>query len=165
MSKLITTTTVRKAKVYGTRSGAPFRKEDVQAIGEFIDKVRNKTPLNILKEITKHKTHVIYNYIEWNNEIAGAEYRLQQVRNIVNHITIEIKGVGASDVPLRAFFSVRKEFDGTPVYVDVHMTFSEDYYRLQVIQQAYTTLRNWRERYMQYEELQDVIAAISPFIK
>lgn len=153
-------------KKYGARYGAPFKKKHAQVIGEFLDNIPEeiRDPPNILKEIKKHKEHVIHDYIEWDDKKASVEYRLQQIRNIVNHVTYKIKEVGSPDVPIRAFYSVHKEDNGAPVYVHVHMTFTNEYYRLQVIQRAYTELCHWCERFKQYEELKDVIAAISPFV-
>lgn len=153
-------------KKYGVRSGSPFRKDDAQAIGEFIDGVEDKTPLGILSEIEKNKRHVIHDYIEWNDDIASSEFRLSQVRNIVNHITIEIVEVNDSKVPIRAFYSVRKETNGkTPVYVDVKTAFSKEYYRDQVVERAFSELKNWRERYNHlYKELGNIFTAIDPLI-
>lgn len=153
-------------KKYGVRPGSPFRKDDAQAIGEFIDDVKDKTPVGILDEIKKHKNHVIHNYIEWNNDVASVEFRLTQVRNIVNHITIKIVKVNSKKVPIRAFYSVRKETNGkTPVYVDVKTVFSKEYYKEQVVERAFSELKNWRERYNHlYKELGKIFTAIEPFI-
>lgn len=153
-------------KKYGVRTGSPFKKEDAQIIGEFIDNVKDKTPIGILDEIKNNTDHVIHDYIEWNDEIASTEFRLSQVRNIVNHITIEIVKVNSNKVPIRAFYSVRKETNGkTPVYVDVKTAFSKDYYREQVIERAFSELKNWRERYNHlYKELRGVFSAIEPFV-
>lgn len=152
------------SKAYGTRPGAPFKKGHAQEIGEFIENISDRTPENILNAVAINKEHILYSYIEWDNKKAGYEYRLQQIRNIVNHITIETKKVG-EDLPVRAFFSVKKERNGkTPIYVTLNMAFSNEYYRNQILSQAKSELRNWRERYKQYKELSGIIKAISPFI-
>jgi len=157
--------TVEKKK-YGARPGAPFKKDDAQAIGVFIDNIKDKTPINILEEIKKNKEHLIHDYIEWNDEIASTEYRLSQVRNIVNHITIEIVKVNDNKVPIRAFYSVHKITNGkTSMYVNVETAFTEEYYREQVVERAYSELKNWRERYNHlYKELKEVFSVIEPFI-
>ena len=153
-----------KQKVYGVRKGAPFKKGDAQAIGEFIDSVEVKSSKKILARIKKNKKHIIHGLIEWDDSIAGEEFRLQQVRNIVNHVTIEIKEIG-DGLPVRAFFSVNKPDNGdTTVYVDLNTTFSDDYYRSQVISRAKSELSNWQERYHQYNELRGIVGNISKFL-
>jgi len=151
-------------KVYGVRKGAPFKKGDAQAIGEFIDGIDVKSSKKILARIKKNKRHIIHGLIEWDDTIAGEEFRLQQVRNIVNHVTIEIKEIG-DGLPVRAFFSVNKPDNGdTTVYVDLNQTFSDDYYRSQVISRAKGELSNWQERYHQYNELSEIIGKIFIFL-
>jgi len=153
-----------KQKVYGARKGAPFKKGDAQAIGEFIDSIDVKSSKKILARIKKNKKHIIHGLIEWDDTIAGEEFRLQQVRNIVNHVTIEIKEIG-DGLPVRAFFSVTKQDNGeNVVYVDLNQTFSDDYYRSQVISRAKSELSNWQERYHQYNELRGIVGSISKFL-
>ena len=153
-----------KQKVYGVRKGAPFKKGDAQAIGEFIDGIDVKSSKKILARIKKNKKHIIHGLIEWDDTIAGEEFRLQQVRNIVNHVTIEIKEIG-DGLPVRAFFSVTKQDNGeNVVYVDLNQTFSDDYYRGQVISRAKSELSNWQERYHQYTELRGIVGSISKFL-
>lgn len=153
-----------KKKRYGARSGAPFKKKDAQEIGEFIERMDIKTPKNILKEVKKNKECIIYSYLEWDDNKAAEDFRLQQIRNIVNHITIVVKDVDNS-LPIRAFHPVMAESNGkTPIYIDLDMAFSNDYYRIQVISRAKTELQNWRERYRQYDELKEIVFAISSFI-
>lgn len=157
--------TVIIKNIYGARSGAPFSKKDAQEIGEFIERIQLKTPDNILTEIKRNKKHKIYNLIEWDDAKASHEYRLHQVKNIVNHITIEIKEIGTENVPIRAFYSIRQEQNGSfPQYVDVQTTFSNEYLRAQVISRAMSELRNWRERYRQYSELSEIIKIMEPYI-
>ena len=154
----------KKKIIYKARNGAPFKVDDAQDIGEFIEKIPEKTPENILKSIKKNPRHTIYDCIEWDDKKASYQYRLQQVRNIVNHITIEIEEIGSS-VPVRAFYSVNSIKDKGPVYVDIEMAFKKEYYRDQIRQRAYVELNNWRERYVIYKELKPIVKAISPFLK
>ena len=152
--------TIEVKKTYGAREGAPFKKEHAQDIGEFINSLPLKTSENILGAIGANKNHVLYSYIEWNNKIAGHNYRLQQVRNIVNHVTIEIKEIG-DELPVRAFYSITDEKDednhGRPVYIDLHTAFEDEYCRAKIISRAKSELNNWRERYHQYSELSKII--------
>ena len=149
---------------YGARVGSPFKVEHAQKIGEFIEKIPVKSTENILNAIAIKKKHLLYNYIEWDDVRAGHEYRLQQVRNIVNHVTIEITETGDS-LPIRAFYSVIPKDDSEQkVYVDLQMCFSNEHYRNQVVDRAKHELDNWVERYKQYNELSKFVYAIKPLI-
>jgi len=151
-------------KKYNAIPGAPFKKEDVQAIGEFIENAPDKSTTGLLRHIREHTDHVIHSYIEWDDKVAAQKHRLQQVRGIVEHISIEIEDVGAS-VPLRAYFSVKDEDNKRPHYEPVDVTFSRKDYREQVIERAKRELKNWAERYRAYNELQPFVRAIRGLLK
>lgn len=153
-------------KKYYARTGAPFKGEHVQQIGEFIEGVENRTTENILNEIRSNPSHVIHDYIEWDDNKAADSYRLGQVRNIVSHVEVKILDV-EEKAPVRAFQSVTIENSkvNERVYVPIDYVFDHDFERKQVIGRALVELRNWRERYKIYKELHDVIDKIEPFIK
>ena len=154
-----------KGKIkYGARMGSPFKKEDAQAIGVFIENVPKKTPENILKEIEKHEGHPIYKYIEWDDDEASLQYRLHQVRNIVNHITIEV--LGQDDrLPVRGFFSIKYVGDVEREYVSLETVFSDDKITSQVVERAWCELHNWTERYRQYNDLKKATKVIEKILK
>lgn len=154
---------MKETKVYKAREGAPFRKDDVDEIGQFIYGIKERTTENVLNEIKKHSNEIIHFYIEWNDKKASHEYRLQQIRNIINHIEIEIVFHGETK-PIRAFHSIKQEEGGKPIYVDVVTTFSDDYSRNKVIERAETELRNWRDRYSTYKELKPILEKITIFL-
>ena len=149
-----------ETKIYEARVGAPFKAEDAQPIGEFIEKHSGESTTKILEEIRRNPKHPIHNYIEWNDKKASEEYRLHQVRNIVNHITITIKNVN-NDPPIRAFYNV-KESSTTigKIYVTLNTAMSEEYYHTQIIERAKTEIQHWMDRYRQYNELQSIINLI-----
>lgn len=153
-----------KAGTYIARNGAPFKKKEAKDIGEFVYKIPDKSTEHILEEIKKYPKHIIHSYIEWNDKIASKQYRLQQVRNIVNHIEIVIRKE-YSNKPIRAFVSVKQSKDtDKPTYIDVQTVFTDEYQRRQVIRRALTELINWRDRYEIYTELTDIITALTPYL-
>ncbi|MGV9206225.1 MAG: hypothetical protein ACOC44_19645 [Promethearchaeia archaeon] len=158
-------------KKYLPRNGAPFKKDDAQEIGEFIENCKDKSTEGILEEVKKHPDSKIYQYLEWNKDKAAEKFNLQQIRNIVNHIEVKIVQIGSSepvelDVQVNAFQSVIPEesnpdlYSGEKVYVSQDEAMKKDFYRKQVIERAKTELRNWRARYKQYRELQNIIKKI-----
>jgi hypothetical protein len=160
---------MRKEKItnmYVPRIGAPFREEDAQDIGEFIY-VRNngKTTEELLAAIENDKQSTIAKYIEWNDKKASRQYRLHQVRNIANHVEIEIivtRLDEPSSVPItittRAGHSIN--LDDARRYYDYHTVLATPEYREQILARAKTELKNWMERYEVYQELSHIISVI-----
>lgn len=65
-----------------------------QAIGEAIRAATEGREVNKQKllEQAKDPNHPLHKCLEWNDKKAGHEYRLYQIRNIVNCVTVEIEG-------------------------------------------------------------------------
>ncbi|HDK27945.1 MAG TPA: hypothetical protein ENG48_12770 [Candidatus Atribacteria bacterium] len=152
-------------KIYKRRQGAPFKEEDTQEIGEFIENCPDKTTKGILEEIKKHPEHKIYSLFEWDKDKAVELYQLQRVREIVSHIEVEVIKIGSSEpvelnVSLSAFKSVVPVNSTERVFVPIDEVMSNKNYREQVIERAKVELNNWIERYSQYEELEKLAMKI-----
>lgn len=157
LKQLLKTKTLQQTqKIYKTRQGSPFKEEDAQIIGEFIDSTSDKSTKGILEAVRNNPDCAMYKYIEWDDTKAADEYRLQQIRNIVEHIIIEVRQIG-NHLPIRAFYSIREIGDSEPKYVSMETAFDNVSYRQQIIERAKSELRNWAERYSQYEELSSLI--------
>jgi len=154
-----------KIKTFKARTGSPFKEEEAQEIGEFIYDIKERTTENILNEIKKHPNHIIYSKIEWNDKKASDKYRLQQVRNIVNHIEIEIISVSSgkkTNIPV--FPTVHIEKNKPNQYVDIITVMKDKDMKSQIIDRAKVELDNWCRRYECYIELQNVVKQIRKFI-
>jgi hypothetical protein len=152
-----------KKIIYKPRIGAPFKESDADEIGKFIYSVDKRTPENLLNAIKNNPDTVIHKYIEWDDKKASNEYRLQQIREIVNHIEVVVSVCGEQK-PIRAFYSVSVPESNKPQYVDYSTVFSTELLRSQVIDRALNELTNWRNRYQTYKELEKIINAIDPFL-
>ena len=155
-------------KVYKARNGSPFKMEDAQEIGEFIENCSDKSSKGILEEIKRHPEHKIYRFIEWDNKKAGAMYRLQAVRNIINHLEVDIVRIGNTEptqlnVSVSAFQSVMDDVEGK-IYVSMEDGISNDFYRQQIIKKARTELINWTAKYNQYKELAIITQTIKSLL-
>jgi len=154
--------------IYVARQGAPFKKEDVQEIGKFIEKCKDKSTRGILKEVKKHPESKIHSYIEWDIKKGSELYQLSRIREIVNHIEIEIIRFGNNDpvdldVSISAFKSVCPEGSKDRIYVSVEEGMTNEHYREQIVSRAKVELKNWMERYEQYDELSKIIDALDEF--
>lgn len=147
---------MNQKKVYLPRIGAPFKENDAQTIGEFVYKLKGSSTAEILSNIKKNKSHTIANYIEWDDKLASEQFRLQQVRNIVNHIEIKIETLGDGR-PIRMFHSIKIPEQQKRVYMDYETMASQEFALEQVISRAKVELDNWVERYQQYSQLSNYV--------
>jgi len=152
-------------KVYKARVGAPFKQEDAQQIGEFIENCKDKTTRGILVEIKKNPKHKIYSLFEWNKTKAVELYLLQRVREIISHIEVEVVRIGEQEpmvlsVSVSAFKSVLPVNSEERVYASFDEGMNNELYRKQIIERAKTELRNWMDRYNQYKELEVIIKTL-----
>ena len=152
-------------KVYHKREGAPFKDEDAQEIGEFIESCKDKSTKGILEEVKKHPESKIYSLFEWDKDKAAELYQLQRVREIVSHLEVKIIRIGNRepvmlDVSISAFKSVRPRDSDERVFASSEEIMNDDYLREQVVMRAKIELKNWMERYNQYKELETIIRTI-----
>lgn len=160
-------------KIYKPRTGAPFNQEDAYEIGDFIyNKCDQLSTEEILKEIKKNPNHTIAKYIEWDNDRAGNLYRLQQVRDIVNHISVTIERIGDSEpqnisVDIQRAVNSVSNFnettgmnEGEKVYANYETTMQNPSYRAQIVRKELLILKNWADRNRVYPELKDVCEGI-----
>jgi len=152
-------------KIYEARIGAPFRKEDAQEIGEFVENCKDKTTRGILEEIKKHPESKIHSYFEWDKNKAVELYQLQRVREIISHIEVNIISIGNKEpinlnVSISAFKSVQPVNSEERVYAPAEDYVNIEAYRSQVISRAKIELINWTEKYNQYKELSTIVETI-----
>jgi len=142
---------IQKIK-YKARAGAPFKVDDAQAIGEEISDIRTKQPRTIVEKARNPET-TLHKYFDWNNSVAGEKWRLQQARNIVNHL-IEVKIIQGEEVEVKSFFPVinaQKE----NVYVTQTEAVSNPNYRRQLLMDMKITLENLLKLINIFSSLED----------
>ena len=129
-------------KKFKARTGSPFKQEDAQKVGEELDKIKSKenlTPESVVG-VAKNKKSVLHKYFEWDNDEAAEKWRLQQARNIVNHI-IEIVVIRGKEEETKAFFAVVTQ-EKENVYVGRAEAMKVPSYRKQLLGQMENTLQN-----------------------
>jgi len=130
-------------KIFKARVGAPFKKEDAQKIGEEIESIKitegSLTPELVVK-YAKKKTNFLNQYFEWDDTEASKKWRLQQARNIVNHI-VEVVIIKNEENDVKAYYSVITE-EGNNEYVSRYEAITIKSYREQLIDEMETTLEN-----------------------
>ena len=136
-----------KKKQYFARAGSPFKKGEAQRYGERLDYLTSKnrgriTPEMVIEE-AKLKSSVFHNYFEWDNTEAAEQYRIQQARNLINHI-VEIVVIEGKQSKQRSFFSI-KNGGGNKAYVTIKTAVTKPNYRVQLLNQLISTMENATE--------------------
>jgi len=153
---------LKNKKYYIARPFAPFKKEDAQEIGKFIENCSDKSTEGILNTIKKNPKSKIYSYIEWDVNKASKLYQLQKVREIINHLEVEVIYLGNKEpmkmeVAIRAFENVSLENSNKREYVSIEKGMTKEYYRKQIISRAKAELKSWIEINRKYKEFARII--------
>lgn len=131
-------------KEYFARNGAPFKKGQAQKYGERLEYLSSTNKGKVTPEIViqdaKTKKSIFHDYFEWDETQAAKQYRLQQARNLINHV-IEVVVIEGKESKQRSFFSVKNGNDET-VYVTVKKAITTPNYRVQLLNQLIATMEN-----------------------
>jgi len=136
-----------KTKKFKARTGAPFSVDDAQKIGEELEEIKSKkllNPSNIV-ERAKNPKSILHQYFEWDNNEAAEKWRLQQARNITNHI-LEVIVIKGNPIEERAYFNVTAKNDTTAkdenIYVSLAEVIKTPSYKKQLLKEMEVTLEN-----------------------
>ena len=80
---------------YGATKGAQFSKEKAQLFGEVIERIekqQGKVVPEVVVAEARQLSCPLHNYFEWDNTVAAEQYRLQQARHLLNHLTVVVGG-------------------------------------------------------------------------
>lgn len=150
------------AMAYQFKEGFRFENVNPQKAGERIEKIRARTnglltPEHVVEDARSVRSP-LHNAFEWNDTVAAEKYRLDQASYLIRAIIVVPQGETSDRPPLRAFVNVKKDEQRGYTSLDVAMSDSD--LRAQVVQQAWSELLGWRERYREYQELAKVFSVI-----
>lgn len=145
--------------------GAPFSEKKAQVYGEYVDELKEKRggavrPVDVVK--AAYDAHsVLHGYFEWDDELAGAKYRIHQARQLLNHLTVVIKTNG-DERDQKAYLNVSliTEDSVEPIYVTVERALTDEDFRKQILEKAIAEAEYWQQKYMEYTELSGIFMAI-----
>ncbi len=129
-------------KKFKARNGATFSVKDAQRIGEELELIKSRevlNPENVVKR-AKDKKSILNKYFEWDNTEAAEKWRLQQARDIVNHV-VEVIVIRGEQIEERAFFNVIAKNDDR-IYVSFAEAVKIPSYRKQLLNEMQTKLEN-----------------------
>jgi hypothetical protein len=161
------------ARQYRAAPGAPFDDKQAQKYGTFLERKVGlgeglRSPADIVEASrpVKAPTHEVF---EWDDAEAADQYRLQQARQLVNHIMV-IRQTDDGPVVTRAYHSVVAKADpdderATRGYVSEAIVWREPKLRDQVVRDALRELQSWRDRYQHYAALAAEVALVEQALK
>ena len=145
-----------KAKLYKARKTSSYSNKDAQIIGKFIEvnfPNGNLTPLDLLKSAKPIKSS-IHKYFEWDDTKAAHKWRLEQAREIISILYIEV-----NDIETRAYESIYIENEGRE-YKNINSILDSSKLLDQVLDKAIQEITYWENRYKNLSELRGIFKEI-----
>ena len=152
---------------YRARKSAHFSNEKAQIYGVCIEEIMSSQEGKVQPKDVVHVAEGIdsplHECFEWNNEVAGANYRLVQARHLMGNIVrVTIQTEDNKETEQRAFLNVElpdKE-QSTHVYISIQEALTNEEYRQQILKKAMSEITYWQQKYKEYHELSDIFKAI-----
>lgn len=138
-------------KIYKAREGAGFGDTKAKEFAEYRDANNLKTPDEIYEDARDNESSPFYAALDWNNETAGDKYRISQIKNIINHISVKIIYVGGEFVEYERGFVYIKGDESREIK-SIEEALNEPKDRNYLIREAWSNLEGWLARYKQYKK-------------
>lgn len=145
--------------VYKWRVGS-HQSGNAQIAGEMCAELEAKGQLTAsnLVDVNRPEDAPLHDSFEWDDSIAGEEWRKQQARHIIQAITVV---AGPTQEPKRIFYSVETT---VPNYDSVQTIIrSEDKYQ-KLLEMARREMEQFERKYAEILELSAVFDAINEFL-
>lgn len=132
-------------KIYKARTGAPFKEEDAQRVGETIESLKDrdgKITTEMIVDFAKDTESGLHSYFEWDDSEAAKQFRSSQARQLINHV-VEIIVIAGEKTEQRSFVSVNDGEEGKgKAYVTLSLALKEEPYRKQLLNKMIATMKN-----------------------
>lgn len=137
-----------------------FTKVNPQVAGEVCEQLaaKNKLTAQSLVDISEPETAPLHNAFEWDNQIAGNEWRKHQARNIIHSLVI----VREEAEPQKVYFNLDKK-ENEYTHIDVILSSEDDYQKM--MSNALQELITFQRKYARLSALKPVFDAIDNLSK
>ena len=155
-------------RIYKCSKGASFGEEKAQVYGQELYRLTRRKkgrlkPVDIVDD-AKSEASPLHGYFEWNNIFAGQNWRLQQARQLVNHIEIEIVRPDTNETQsIKAFYSYIEEIpnDGKEqFYVTAETVARDEVIKKVLLEKAMAEIITWKKRYAELGDLGEIFGII-----
>lgn len=106
-------------------------------------------PKDVVK-IAEKPSSPLHRYFQWDDSVAGHQYRLMQARILITTVRVQYEGERKD-----AYFNV--QVSGGRGYVSRDVVMSDKKMQRQVVHYAATQLKHWQETYRDVSELEGII--------
>lgn len=152
--------------VYQWRPGSRFSTVDAQTAGERLAKLEEQNgqlTAQIVVDDARPEAAPLHSIFEWDDSIAAEKYREEQARHVIRSVVVtEI--IPNQQRPVRAFVHIQKQEDvrstSERTYANTMKVFQDEELREQVIKRARRELMGWHQRYNEFVEFSQTVAAI-----
>ena len=124
---------------------------------EDIEKKEGVTPENVV-EYAKNEGTTLNKMFEWDNEIAGEKYRIQQARDILRNISVEYIKKDNTKTQIRAY--VKTTLKHNDEYRSIESVISDEEQYALLLNQAYKELNSTKNKYAELQEIQELLKDI-----
>ena len=158
--------TATLAKVWKAAPGALFSDEQAQVYGEYLQELASgKWPVTselILRKALARR-NPLHDYFEWDDHKAGHLYRMDQARELTNHLIV-VRVEGDAEIEEKAFFNVtvRERVNGHQShrgYVSIDDVLASPELRQQVMERSRKEFQSFMRRYRRYKEWEPLFRA------
>lgn len=145
---------------------------DPKVAGERLFKLtkqaQNKLTPHIVVEDARPPHSPLHAAFEWDDRIAGEEYRLYQARNLIRNLRVIVEQSATPETPKRVFVHValqeetgeKKGESVSRYYTPVVIAMQSPAIRDSILERALAELSAFRQKYSELKELAAVFAAI-----
>lgn len=137
---------------------------DAQKVGEELEEVERQGTLeasHILEYAERHKDSELYKCFEWDDSEASRKYRLQQARNIICSISLEIREEPRKTQ--RVYVNIKDKDTEEKTFKNINEVINNDEEYQQLVEKAKTELIRCKEKYedlVNKEDLKEIIFEI-----
>jgi hypothetical protein len=151
---------------FKARPGSPYSNEQAVRYGRFLEARaglgRRPVEADEIVRLAEDEDAEIHDAFEWDDTVAGHQYRLEQARLLARSILVVAKRDDGEQSLTRAFHYVTKtdRSKETSGYIAQRLVWRNPELSAQVVTKAFRELRSWRERYSQYSEMAQAVSAV-----
>ena len=134
-----------------------FYKADASKVLDELSELGDEYSLSDVVEKAKDKNSEMHSIFEWDDSVAGEEYRKIQAGKMVRNLVIVRNDETEEKTNVRYFVSTgKRDSTYTPTRLVIR---NQDAYE-ELLERAYAELRAFKEKYSTLSELDEILALI-----
>ena len=130
---------------------------------EKIEKQYGKLTNDLVLQDAEDENSPLHELFEWDNEVAGHKYRLQQATQLIISLAIEPEET-PKPKPVRAYYNVSSD-EKKGSFINMKSAFSNPDTKDIILQRAKKELEAFKVKYQNLSELADVFEKIDELLK